>query len=221
MIIGATPETDFQILRLTDSLYQTFKLKRVFFSAYIPVNESPLLPVNAAVPFLREHRLYQADWLLRFYQFDVDEIITEDHPHLDPYLDPKCNWAMNNLHVFPLEVNKADYEMLLRVPGIGVTGAKRIVRARRAQALTFDHLKKLRIVMKRAQYFITCSGKYATDIRFEHEFIHGRLTADAGKQRGFRDVMRLQGAYEQPALFDERPLLPMAADFQKSLTGQL
>jgi len=221
MIIGATPDTDFQILRLTSALYETYKLKRVFFSAYVPVSTSALLPQNTTVQFLREHRLYQADWLLRFYKFDVGEIITEDNPHLDPFLDPKCNWAMNNLDLFPLEVNKAEYEMLLRVPGIGVQGARRIVRARRGQTLSFDHLKKLRIVLKRAQYFITCNGKYASDALFTHDFIYRRLTADASKQRGFREVMEIQNTADQLTLFDNTAYLPLQEDVRKSLTGQL
>ena len=221
MIIGATPDTDFQILRLTSSLYRSFELKRVFFSAYVPVSTSELLPRNNAVPFLREHRLYQADWLLRFYQFDVNEIINESDPYLDPYLDPKCNWAMNNLDRFPLEVNKAEYEMLLRVPGIGVTGARRIVRARRTQNLTFEHLKKLRIVLKRAQYFITCGGTFAADTPFAHDAIYEKLTTDSSKQRGFREVMQARSAFEQLALFDDTAMLPHREDVQKSLTGQL
>jgi predicted DNA-binding helix-hairpin-helix protein len=221
MIIGATPDTDFQILRLTSALYQTYQLKRVFFSAYVPVSTSPLLPQTGAVPFLREHRLYQADWLLRFYKFEVDEIINENHPYLDPYLDPKCNWAMNHLDSFPLEVNKADYEMLLRVPGIGVQGARRIVRARRTQTLTFDHLKKLRIVLKRAKFFITCDGAYSGDAQFNHDFIYRNLTADAAKQRGFKEVMRAHNAHEQLTLFDDTKFLPLREDIRKSLTGQL
>ncbi|MCL2818345.1 MAG: putative DNA modification/repair radical SAM protein [Actinomycetia bacterium] len=221
MIIGATPDSDFQILRLTSSLYQTYQLKRVFFSAYVPVSDSALLPQTNAVPFLREHRLYQADWLLRFYQFDVDEIINEEEPFLDPYLDPKCNWAMNHLDQFPLEVNKAEYEMLLRVPGIGVEGAKRIVRARRTQKLGFDHLKKLRIVLKRAQYFITCSGSFEADTPFARANIYEKLTTNANKQRGFREVMQAQNASQQLTLFDSSIYLPSREDVQKSLTGQL
>jgi len=221
MIIGATPDTDFQILRLTSSLYETYKLKRVFFSAYVPVSTSALLPQTGAVQFLREHRLYQADWLLRFYKFNVDEIINEDNPYLDPFLDPKCNWAMNNLDLFPLEVNTAEYEMLLRVPGIGIQGARRIVRARRAQKLTFDHLKKLRIVLKRAQYFITCNGSYSSDAPFSRDSIYRRLTADSAKQRGFREVMQAQNASEQLALFDDTAFLPLQEDVRKVLTGQL
>ena len=221
MIIGATPDTDYQILNLTSSLYDNFKLKRVFFSAYVPVSTSALLPQTNTVPFLREHRLYQADWLLRFYQFDVGEIITEQFPYLDPYLDPKCNWAMNHLEVFPLEVNTADYELLLRVPGIGVTGAKRIVKARRTQKLTPEHLKKLRIVLKRAQYFITCNGVRTADAAFEHQDIYRRLVTDATGQRGFREVMAAQGNYQQLSLFDDSAFLPLREDVRKTLTGQL
>jgi putative DNA modification/repair radical SAM protein len=161
MIIGATPESDRQILRLTSALYQKYRLKRVFYSAYLPVASSPLLPAPEGFrpPLLREHRLYQADWLLRFYHFSAEELLEEDTPNFDPKLDPKCCWALRHLDFFPVEVNTADYEVLLRVPGIGVTSAKRIITARRYGTLQFDGLRKLGVVLKRAQYFITCGGK--------------------------------------------------------------
>lgn len=160
MIIGATPETDYNILTLTEGLYKKFALKRVFFSAYVPVVENSLLPsVDTKPPLLREHRLYQADWLLRYYNFTADEILSPQTPNFNPYLDPKCNWAINNMHLFPVDVNTADYNELLRVPGIGVKSAKRIITARRTARLDFAALKRLGVVLKRAQYFILCDGK--------------------------------------------------------------
>ena len=161
MIIGATPESDLHILRLTEGLYRRYRLKRVFYSAYMPVSDSRLLPAQGAFrpPLLREHRLYQADWLLRFYHFQAAELLDEAHPDFDLRLDPKCAWALRHLEAFPVEVNRADYEALLRVPGIGVRSARRILTARRAGPLTFEGLKTLGVVLKRAQYFLTCSGR--------------------------------------------------------------
>jgi len=182
MVIGATPETDLQIVRLAEGLYNKYSLKRVFYSAYIPVGTSALLPPgDTPVPLLREHRLYQADWLMRFYGFAANEILNEDNPHLNPYLDPKCGWALNNLHMFPIEVNTADLEMLLRIPGIGPTGAKKIVAARRGARLTFEDLVKLRIVMRRAVYFITCCGKMAPGAKIDQNYIYYNLLSDAGR----------------------------------------
>ena len=160
MIIGATPESDLHILRLSKSLYQRFNLKRVFFSAYLSVNESPLLPTAPNPPLEREHRLYQADWLMRFYSFDADELVDEQHPFLDPQLDPKCVWALSHMDCFPVEVNSASYELLLRVPGIGPRGAAAIVRARKSRTLSRDDLKRLKVSVKRARFFITCNGRY-------------------------------------------------------------
>lgn len=160
MIVGASPESDYQILHLTEGLYHKYSLKRVFFSAYIPVSESTLLPsLDTKPPLLREHRLYQADWLLRYYQFSAREILDEEHPDFNPFLDPKCNWAINHMDEFPVEVNTAPSELLLRVPGIGPTSAKRIVMARRSGRLDFAALKRIGVVLKRAQYFLTCNGK--------------------------------------------------------------
>ena len=160
MIVGASGESDRDILNLSEGLYQKYALKRVFFSAYVPVVEHSLLPsLDTKPPLLREHRLYQADWLLRFYGFSAAEILSEEEPDLNPYFDPKCNWALRHLELFPVDVATADYQMLLRVPGIGVKSAKRILSARRAAPLHWDHLKKLGVVMKRAQYFILCGGK--------------------------------------------------------------
>lgn len=159
MIIGASPESDYQILHLTEKLYQNYHLKRVFFSAYIPVSTSSLLPaLDTKPPLLREHRLYQADWLLRYYGFQAAELLEEDEPNFDPLLDPKCNWAVRHMELFPVDINSCPYEMLLRVPGIGVRSAARIYKARRTGSLDMDALKRVGVVLKRAQYFITCKG---------------------------------------------------------------
>ena len=178
MIIGATPETDFQILNLSSSLYKTMHMKRVFFSAYLSVNEDGRLPQGNAVQLDREHRLYQADWLMRFYKFDASELIDEGQPFLATDIDPKANWAINHLDRFPIEVNTAPYEELLRVPGIGVRGAKAIVGARRATALGEAELRKLGVAYKRARFFITCRGRYqGHGTRFDKESLHAQLAA--------------------------------------------
>lgn len=161
MIVGAGQESDKQIVKTSESLYMTFKMKRVYFSAYIPVVESSLLPAPFTKPPLaREHRLYQADWLLRFYGFTADEMFDDQHPFLDPELDPKTSWALRNIEKFPLEINKASFEDILRVPGIGTLSAMRIVRQRKVAAVKYEDLKRIGVVLKRAKYFITCSGKY-------------------------------------------------------------
>jgi len=160
LIIGATTDNDLKILKLSESLYNSYNLKRVYYSAYIPVSNHPNLPAISGPPLLREHRLYQADWLLRFYGFNSGELLNEENPNFDELLDPKSGWAIRNLDKFPVEVNKADYYTLLRVPGIGVKSAQRILQGRRVSKLDFDDLKKLGIVLKRAKYFITCKGKY-------------------------------------------------------------
>lgn len=178
MIIGATPETDFQILNLSSSLYKTMHMKRVFFSAYLSVNEDGRLPQGNAVQLDREHRLYQADWLMRFYKFDAAELVDEGQPFLATDIDPKANWAINHLDRFPIEVNTAPYEELLRVPGIGVRGAKAIVGARRATALGEAELRKLGVAYKRARFFITCRGRYqGYGTRFDKESLHAQLAA--------------------------------------------
>ena len=176
LIVGASPESDYHILNLSAALYRSMSLKRVFYSAYLPVNNDARLPAAGAVQLDREHRLYQADWLMRFYQFDVSEIIDEEEPFLDPWLDPKANWALNHLEQFPVEVNAAPYELLLRVPGIGVRGARSIVRARRTATLREAELRKLGVAYKRARYFITCNGAYAgMGVPFTREALRARL----------------------------------------------
>ncbi len=179
MIIGASGETDKQILTLSQGLYDKFSLKRVYFSAYVPLNKSNLLPAIARPPLLREHRLYQSDWLMRLYGFHATELLSDTVPNLDPNLDPKAFWALNNLQYFPIEVNCADYQLLLRVPGIGLTSAKRIVEARRSSILREDDLKKIGVVMKRARHFLTANGRY-TGLRFDSVPIRSALiTADS------------------------------------------
>ena len=161
MIIGASGESDYAILARSENLYKNFDLKRVYYSGYVPVNKSGILvSTEQAVPMIREHRLYQADWLLRFYNFKADEILDEKDPFVDPLLDPKTNWAIKNSHFFPIEINKASYRDLLRVPGIGVTSAKRIVMTRKYSIIRYEHLKKLGIVIKRAKYFIVVNGEF-------------------------------------------------------------
>ena len=161
MIIGASGESDYAILSRSENLYKNFDLKRVYYSGYVPVNKSGILvSADQAVLMIREHRLYQADWLLRFYNFRADEILNEKDAFVDPFVDPKTNWAIKNFNLFPIEINKASYKELLRVPGIGVTSAKRIVMTRKYSTIRYEHLKKLGIVIKRAKYFITVNGEF-------------------------------------------------------------
>lgn len=192
MIIGASGESDLDIIRTTQSLYQSFDLKRVFYSGYIPLNEDNNLPaLDTPVPLLREHRLYQADWLLRFYGFHAEELLDENRPDFDMRIDPKCEWALRHLDIFPVEINRASYDKLLRVPGIGPTGVKKIMSARRFGSVTFPMLKKMGIVLKRAQYFITCNGKMLYRIPMEEKFIMSQL-ADVER----KDVYRISGQNE-------------------------
>ncbi|MDD4716438.1 MAG: putative DNA modification/repair radical SAM protein, partial [Oscillospiraceae bacterium] len=178
MIVGATPDSDYQILRLTQALYRRYHLKRVFFSAYIPVSASPFLPsMETKPPLLREHRLYQADWLLRFYGFRAEELLDEKNPNFNLLVDPKCSWVLDHLEFYPVEVNRADYEELLRVPGIGVISARRIVTARRYVPLHFGDLEKMGVVLKRAQYFITCSGRRVEGLNIKPDGILRSLIA--------------------------------------------
>ncbi len=200
MIIGATPENDYQIMSVAENLYQKFELKRVFYSAYVQVNEDKDLPaLPGGPPLLREHRLYQADWLLRFYGFKADELLNERRPYFNVLLDPKEDWAVRNLEYFPVEVNKASYDLLLRVPGIGVNGARRICAARRQGNLDFQALNKMGIVLKRAMYFITCSHRMMYDTKIEEDYIVRNLTAHRN-----RSVTHIENAsYQQLSLFDD------------------
>jgi len=200
IIIGATPETDFQIVNLTAALYKKYELKRVFYSAYLPVLEDKNLPSLDTKPqLLREHRLYQADWLLRFYKFDAHELLDEANPNFNLLIDPKCNWALNNFHIFPMEVNTAPYEMLLRVPGLGVKSAQKIVRARKSSSLDFHDLKKMNVVLKRAQYFITCRGKTLAGIPKRPESILWGLLS--------KNSVELASPMQQISLFDANPAI--------------
>ena len=201
MIIGASPETDYQILRVAESLYQKFGLKRVFYSAFVAVNEDKALPARTSdgPPLLREHRLYQADWLLRYYKFEADELLNEKNPNFNIFLDPKCNWALNHLEYFPVEVNRASYDVLLRVPGIGYKSAGRIVKARRFGSLGFEDLRKMGVVLKRALYFITCSGKMMYKTKIEEDYITRNLLNT--KERLPDSVAGMN--YQQLSLFDD------------------
>lgn len=196
LIVGATEDSDRHILRLTEALYQKYRLKRVFYSAYVPVVENSLLPaLDTKPPLLREHRLYQADWLLRFYGFRAEELLDEAHPDFNPLLDPKCSWAVAHLEQFPVEIMKAEYEVLLRVPGIGPVSARRIVSARRTAHLRWEDLKKLGVVVKRAQYFIVCGGYAAPGLRFSPATIVQQLET---VERGLLPA----GEMQQMSLFD-------------------
>ena len=176
MIVGATPESDYQIMAVAQGLYDNFELKRVFYSAYVSINEDKELPaLHTGTPLLREHRLYQADWLMRFYQFRAEELLNEKRPNFNILLDPKCDWALQHLEQFPVEISRADYHTLLRVPGIGVNSARRICGARRTARLGFEDLKKMGVVLKRALYFITCSGKMMYPTKLEEDYITRNL----------------------------------------------
>ena len=201
MIIGATPESDYQILHVAESLYKKFDLKRVFYSAFIPVNEDKNLPSvkEQRPPLLREHRLYQADWLLRYYHFEAGELLDEENPNFNAYLDPKCFWALRHLEEFPIEINYAAYDILLRVPGIGYKSASRIVKARRMGMLDFEDLKKMGVVLKRALYFITCKGKMMYPIRMDEDYITRNLLNTKEKLPEGADGM----SFRQLSLFDD------------------
>lgn len=201
MIIGATPETDYQIINVAEALYKKFGLKRVFYSAFIHVNEDKNLPAKTdeGPPLLREHRLYQADWLLRYYHFEAKELLSEDNPNFNVLLDPKCNWVLKHLEEFPVEVNKASYEMLLRVPGLGYKSAMRIVKARRIGVLDFPDLKKMGVVLKRAMYFLTCNGKMMYPTKMDEDYItRNLLNTNEHLPEGVTGM-----TYRQLSLFDD------------------
>lgn len=201
MIIGATPETDYQIIKVAESLYQKFELKRVFYSAFVHVNEDKALPAKTdeGPPLLREHRLYQADWLLRYYHFQADELLSDKYPNFNVLFDPKCNWALKHLEQFPVEINRAEYRVLLRVPGLGYKSAARIVKARRLGTLDFTDLKKMGVVLKRAMYFITCNGKMMYPTKIEEDYITRNLLSTREK---LPEEVRNMG-YRQLSLFDD------------------
>lgn len=200
MIIGATQENDYQLLRVAESLYDKFDLKRVFYSAYVPINEDKMLPdLFQKPPLLREHRLYQADWLLRYYGFEAEEILSEENPYFNVLLDPKCNWAMKHLECFPIEINTADYYTLLRVPGIGTKSAGRIIQARKMTQLNFRDLKKIGVVLKRAVYFITCNGKMMYSLKIEEDYITRHILE---LEDQLPNHLKEVNTYKQLSLFD-------------------
>ena len=198
MIIGATPENDYEIISVAESLYQKFDLKRVFYSAFVHVNEDSNLPMlPGGPPLLRERRLYQADWLLRFYGFQAGELLSEKRPNFNVLIDPKCDWALGHLENFPIEINRADYFTLLRVPGIGTKSARRIVQARRFGNLKFEDLKKMGVVLKRALYFITCQGRMMYPVKIDEDYILRNLLS-VGEKLPFE-----ANGYRQLSLFDD------------------
>lgn len=200
MIVGATPESDYQIMMVAENLYRKFDLKRVYYSAFVSVNEDKDLPaLPGGPPLLREHRLYQADWLLRFYGFEAGELLSEQKPNFNILLDPKADWALRHLEQFPVEINRADYRTILRVPGIGVKSAQRIVKARRNGNLTFEDLRKIGVVLKRALYFITCNGRMMYPTKIEEDYITRNLLAGKEKLPFDKDGM----TYRQLSLFDD------------------
>lgn len=199
LIVGATKDTDLNILTLSENLYNRFKLKRVYYSAYTPVNKGANLPDIKNPPTLREHRLYQGDWLVRVYGFKSSELLNADNPNFDINFDPKTTYALNNFDLFPVEINKASYEMLIRIPGIGIKGAQKIISSRRISNLTFSDLKKLGIVLKRAQYFITCNGKYYGAVEFDDQKIKKALTPRF-------DLNLVDENIEQLSFFDNSPI---------------
>jgi len=178
LIVGATRNNDLKILKLSEGLYKEYKLKRVYYSAYVPISNNPNLPAIISPPFVRENRLYQADWLLRFYGYNADELLDENKPNFDLEIDPECDWALRNINLFPIEINKANYSTLLRIPGVGVRSAMRIISARKFCSLDFDHIKKLGVVLKRAKYFVTCKGKYYGLSNMDGESIRRDLTLE-------------------------------------------
>ncbi len=221
MIVGATPENDYQMVSVAEALYQKYNLKRVFYSAFVPVVPDKSLPaVSGGPPLLREHRLYQADWLLRFYGFRADELLSEERPNFNIFLDPKCDWAVRHLEEFPVEVMTADYGKLLRVPGLGVRSAKRIVMARRTGRLSYGDLKKFGVVLKRAVFFLTCCGKMMIPVRMEENFITSQLM---GEERKKVWDMGNENSFRQLSLFEDwKPdAVPEAADAKKALFGEM
>ena len=208
VIVGATPESDYQIINVAEGLYQKFGLKRVFYSAFVNVTGDKSLPaLPGGPPLLREHRLYQADWLLRFYGFRAEELLDEKHPFFNIMLDPKEDWALRHLDQFPVEINRAPLEVLLRVPGVGVKSAQRIVAARRSASLSFRDLKKIGVVLKRALYFITCSGRMMYPVKMEEDYIVRNLTSEKDRVQFGSDGM----SYRQLSLFDN-------GEFTRSVT---
>lgn len=221
MIVGATPENDFQMIHVAEALYRNYDLKRVFYSAFVRVNEDSSLPaLPGGPPLLREHRLYQADWLMRFYGFKAGELLTEEKPNFNVLLDPKCDWAIRHLEQFPVEVNRADYYTLLRVPGMGVKSARRIVAARKSAVLDFPDLKKVGVVLKRAVYFITCSGRMLEPVKLDQDYITSHIVGE--EKRKIWEIEN-RGSYRQLSLFDDLKLTaaPTMEDVRSAVIGEL
>lgn len=221
MIVGATPESDYQMVAVAEALYKNFGMKRVFYSAYVAVNQDSALPaLPGGPPLLREHRLYQADWLMRYYGFQAGELLTEQRPNFNVLLDPKCDWAIRNLEHFPVEINRADYATLLRVPGIGMKSAMRIVAARGRAVLRFEDLKKMGVVLKRAAYFITCSGRMMFPVKLTEDSITASMV---GEER--RRVLDLESRnlFRQLSLFDDFHMdaSPPASELAGVITGEM
>lgn len=201
MIIGAAPESDYQLVTIAEALYKNYNLKRVFYSAFVNVNNDSSLPsTEDGPPLLREHRLYQADWLLRFYGFSADELLSESHPNFNSYIDPKCDWALQHLEEFPVEINKAAKAQLLRIPGVGPRSVERILRARRSTSLDFKDIARMGVVMKRARYFITCNGRTDDLFRQDEDYIVSQLM---GAERRHALQISQSGLYRQLSLFDD------------------
>lgn len=220
MIVGATSENDYQIMNVAQGLYQKFELKRVFYSAFVAVNEDKDLPaIDGGPPLLREHRLYQADWLMRFYGFDANELLSEERPNFNVLLDPKADWALRHLELFPVEINRADYQMILRIPGVGVKSTQRIIQARKNGNLTFRDLKKIGVVLKRALYFITCNGKMQYNTKIEDNYITRNLLSVKERLPFDKDGV----TYQQLSMFENKEnwLLPSLEDQFQSVSGQL
>ncbi len=226
LIIGATPSTDGKILSLSQQLYSNYQLKRVYYSAYIPVVSHDLLPKLASPPLLREHRIYQADWLLRFYKFQANELL-EENENFDVNVDPKTQWALSHMDYFPMEINKVSYELLLRIPGIGLTSAKRIIRARKLSHITYEGLKKIGVVLTRAKHFITIGGKYYGQFSMKEDMIYEAISErkDRIQLNLFNEIdenLALMEKNQNPILFQEKQAMALMADrliIQKSLGG--
>ncbi|SCN23828.1 putative DNA modification/repair radical SAM protein [Clostridium sp. N3C] len=217
LIVGATVDSDYKILNLSQNLYNKFALKRVYYSAFVPVAQGPKLPSIKHPPLLREHRLYQADWLLRFYGFKADELLNDQHPNLEKDFDPKTSWALRNIDKFPIEINKASYNELLRVPGIRVRSAYKILSIRKVHTISFEDLKKIGVVLKRAQYFITCKGKYYGDVSFDDQLIRHRLLDTSPMAKKLRDDEK----FEQLSFFSNLPVLLGKEDYTSKIHGEL
>lgn len=217
LIVGATGDSDLKILNLSEGLYNKYSLKRVYYSAYVPVTKGPNLPAIMHPPLLREHRLYQADWLLRFYGFKAGELLNEATPNLDTNFDPKTSWALNNFDKFPVEINRADYNTILRVPGIGVRSAQRILSIRKVHRINFVDLKKIGVVLKRAQYFITCCGKYFGDVYFDDKLVKYRLLDSSTQYK----KMHQAETFEQLSFFTNLPALLDGSDYLSKVHGEL